>query len=96
MATYKVYGNLASTKEAIQSVLMWNYIYTPTELGPIMPVSRNWNFAQNSINAEWNYVLFDWDNYFASYIAALDPRMKSICYSNIIQITKVSCLSQQR
>jgi hypothetical protein len=33
--------------------------------------------------------MFDWDNYFSSYIAGLDPLTKNISYSNLIQITKV-------
>ena len=34
-------------------------------------------------------MLFDWDNYFSSYIAGLDPLTKNVSYSNLIQITKV-------
>jgi len=60
--------------------------------GPIFPVSRGWTFGRNPINNDWQYVLFDWDNYFTSYLAGLDKRMKNMAYSNIIQITKVKRL----
>ena len=27
---------------------MWNYIYTPAEYGPFLPVSRAWNFVKGN------------------------------------------------
>jgi hypothetical protein len=59
--------------------------------GPILPPSRDWTWlAPNPLALEWTYVMFDWDNYFDSYMAGLDPLMKDIAYSNLIQITKVT------
>ena len=57
---------------------MWNYIYSPAEYGPMLPVSRSWNFVKHAANADWEYVLFDWDNLFASYMASLDPRSRDV------------------
>ncbi len=58
--------------------------------GPIIPPTREWTWlTQNPRDLEWAYVMFDWDNYFSSYIAGLDPLTKNISYSNLIQITKV-------
>ena len=31
-------------------------------------------------------MLFDWDNFFASFLTCLEPRAKAICYSNLIQV----------
>ena len=118
---------------------MWNYIYAPAEYGPILPVSRAWNFVKFSVNLDWafasrvgiaaqlddawppaqakglavarwwalscrptaapagglrplspprRYVIFDWDNIFASYMSSLDPRSKAIAYSNLIQVVR--------
>ena len=69
---------------------MWNYIYTPAEYGPFLPVSRAWNFVKGNVNLDWAYVIFDWDNIFASYMISLDPRAKDIAYSNYIQVVRGS------
>jgi len=34
---------------------MWNYIYAPAEYGPILPVSRAWNFVKFSVNLDWAF-----------------------------------------
>lgn len=39
-------------------------------------------------SADWNYVIFDWDNIFASYMTSLDPASKAIAYSNFIQVIR--------
>ena len=60
----------------------------PAEYGPVLPVSRAWNFVGQPASADWNYVIFDWDNIFASYMTSLDPASKAIAYSNFIQVIK--------
>eukprot|EP00039_Didymoeca_costata_P002667 m.61818 g.61818 ORF g.61818 m.61818 type:complete len:831 (-) comp11450_c0_seq2:48-2540(-) len=82
------YGNLATVKEAVQAATMWNYVYVPSEYGPFLPVSRAWNFVKDPINDDWSYVIFDWDNIFASYMSSLDDRAKNISYSNFIQVIR--------
>ena len=59
---------------------------TVTELGPILPVSRSWDFVKNPADTDWGYVIFDWDNIFATYMTSLDPSAKNISYSNFIQV----------
>eukprot|EP00440_Ansanella_granifera_P056074 gb/GFBE01060778.1/.p1 GENE.gb/GFBE01060778.1/~~gb/GFBE01060778.1/.p1 ORF type:complete len:828 (+),score=155.91 gb/GFBE01060778.1/:1-2484(+) len=81
-------GDLYTTKEGLQAATMWNYIYTPAEYGPILPVSRSWDFVTQPMNDDWAYVIFDWDNIFASYMTSLDPTGKDIAYSNLIQVIR--------
>ena len=88
LARYAAYGEHAEVKEALQAATMWNYIYTPAEYGPFLPVSRAWNFVKGNVNLDWAYVIFDWDNIFASYMTSLDPRAKDIAYSNYIQVSE--------
>ena len=85
---YEAYGVYGEVKEALQSATMWNYIFQPAEYGPMLPVSRSWNFVKHQANSDWSYVIFDWDNFFASYMASLDPRSKNIAYSNFIQVVR--------
>jgi putative isomerase len=85
---YEAYGAYAEVKEALQAATMWNYILSPAELGPILPVSRSWNFVKEESSLDWSYVIFDWDNFFASFMASLDPRAKRIAYSNLIQVVR--------
>jgi len=58
-ASYASYGNYSEVKEALQAATMWNYIYTPAEYGPFMPVSRQWDFVKFPVNLDWGYVIFD-------------------------------------
>jgi len=88
VARYGAYGAYGEVKEALQAATMWNYIYTPAEYGPFLPVSRSWNFVKKASNSDWKYVIFDWDNIFASYMTALDPTSKDISYSNLIQVVR--------
>lgn len=81
-------GDRFATKEGLQAATMWNYIYTPAEYGPILPVSRSWNFVTDPMNDDWSYVIFDWDNIFASYMTSMDPTSKDIAYSNFIQVIR--------
>lgn len=53
---------------------------------PFLPVSRQWNFVQGGVNLDWAYVIFDWDNIFATYMTSLDA--KEIAYSNFIQVIR--------
>lgn len=81
-------GDRYTTKEGLQAATMWNYIYTPAEYGPILPVSRSWDFVTHPMNDDWAYVIFDWDNIFASYMSSMDPTGKDIAYSNFIQVIR--------
>jgi len=76
---------------AIQSAAMWTLIYNPAENGALfMPVSRteSWSFRDRTgaSTTDWTYVIFDWDNLFASLLAGLDN--KEVAYSNLFQVVK--------
>ena len=58
-------------------MLAWTTIYDPNNNRVISPVSR-------TFSNDW--VLFDWDTYFASYMLALDN--KDLAYANAIAMTK--------
>jgi len=87
-ARYAKFGNLSETKMAVQAATMWNLIFNPVENGPLAPVARGWDFTSGKQNDDWGYVIFDWDNIFASYMMALDQDAKLFAYSNFIQVIK--------
>lgn len=84
------FGQASEIKEAVQAAVMWNAIYTPSEYGPVLPVSRAWDFVRGTHEPEWGYVLFGWDNLFASYLLSADPRpaARDLAYSNLIQVVR--------
>jgi putative isomerase len=74
------YGELAEAYAAIQTCMAWDTIYEPEHDRVVSPVSRIWN-------VQWGgFVLFDWDTYFAAYMAAIDN--KELAYANAIEITR--------
>jgi len=56
----------------------WNIIYDASKNRVIYPVSRIWNQ-----NFGGHYVLFDWDTYFASYMASMES--KELAYANAVE-----------
>jgi len=80
-AIYQKYGELASTYQAIQSVIGWNIIYDASKDRVIFPVSRLWND-----NFGGQSVLFDWDTYFGAWMASMES--KELAYANAVEITK--------
>jgi putative isomerase len=73
------YGASKEAFNAIQTILAWNIIYDPEKDRMITPVSRLWNTGWGG------YVLFCWDNYFASYMYTLVSRRHAL--ANAIEIT---------
>jgi len=65
--------------DAMQICLAWDTIYDPFMDRVISPVSRAWSCS----NGGW--VLFDWDTYFAAWMAGLES--KELAYANAIAIT---------
>jgi hypothetical protein len=66
MARTEVYGERAELYHAMQTILGWDTIYEPKKDRVCTPVSRKWNI-------NWGgYVLFDWDTYFAGWMASID------------------------
>ncbi len=75
----QIYDSLSSAFEIMQSSIAWNTIYEPLNRRVITPVSRAWSVEHGG------YVLFEWDNYFAAYMASLYN--KNLAYANAIAIT---------
>ncbi|MGC9467849.1 MAG: MGH1-like glycoside hydrolase domain-containing protein [Anaerolineae bacterium] len=74
------FEDLSDVYAAIQTCMAWDTIYEPEGDRVVSPVSRLWNI-------NWGgFVLFDWDTYFAAYMAALDN--KDLAYANAIEITR--------
>ncbi len=72
------FGSSAELADAIETVLGWDTIYEP-ERGRVMsPVSRSWSEGFGG------YVLFDWDNFFAAYMAGLLNR--DLAYANAVEM----------
>jgi neutral trehalase len=66
------------TVEAVESALGWDTIYDPIHSRVISPVSRAWSVGWGG------YVLFDWDSFFAGYMAGLFNR--DLAYADIIEV----------
>jgi hypothetical protein len=74
------FGDLSEVYEAVQTCMAWDTIYEPENDRIVSPVSRIWN-------VNWGgFVLFDWDTYFAAYMAGIDNR--DLAYANAIEITR--------
>ncbi|MGC9350334.1 MAG: MGH1-like glycoside hydrolase domain-containing protein, partial [Anaerolineae bacterium] len=79
-AHVETFGELAEVYAAVQTCMAWDTVYEPEGDRVVSPVSRIWN-------VNWGgFVLFDWDTYFAAYLAALDN--KDLAYANAIEITR--------
>jgi putative isomerase len=74
------FDELVEVYAAIQTCMAWDTVYDPENDRVISPVSRMWN-------VNWGgFVLFDWDTYFAAYLAGIDNR--DLAYANAIEITR--------
>jgi putative isomerase len=74
------FGDLEQVYRAVQAAMAWDTIYEPEKRRVVSPVSRIWN-------VNWGgYVLFEWDNYFAAYMASLDNR--ELAYANAVEMTR--------
>jgi hypothetical protein len=80
MAHMAAFEELAEVYAAMQTCLAWDTVYEPEHDRVVSPVSRRWSVGWGG------YVLFDWDTYFAAYIAALDNA--ELAYANAIEITR--------
>ena len=71
---------LGEVHNAMQICLAWDTIYDPFKDRVISPVSRIWSCASGG------WVLFDWDTYFAAWMASVED--KELAYANAIAITE--------
>ncbi|MBP7401593.1 MAG: hypothetical protein KBA30_03165 [Clostridia bacterium] len=79
MAGAKRYGEHAEIYHAMQTILAWDTIYEPKKGRVCTPVSRKWNM-------NWGgYVLFDWDTYFAGWMASVDH--PDLAVANVVEIS---------
>jgi hypothetical protein len=74
------FGALAEIYEIVQTVMAWDTIYEPEQARVVSPVSRIWNIIWGGFG------LFEWDNYFAAYLASLESR--EIAYVNAVEMTR--------
>ena len=87
LKTFRPYGaEWGEVKDAMQSSLMWSFIYDPLE-GLVAPVTRNWGFGPTDMDGDQSMGLFCWDGSFASYMLSLDAL--DLSFSNLIQIIKM-------
>lgn len=76
---YEKRGQDAQMLRALECAVSWDTIYDANHNRVISPVSRLWSIGSGG------YVLFCWDNYFASFMASFGSR--ELAYSNMIEIT---------
>jgi putative isomerase len=77
---FQSFADLAEIYRAIQTAVAWDTIYEPEHQRVVSPVSRIWNVGWGG------YVLFEWDNYFAAYLASAESR--EIAYANAVEMTR--------
>lgn len=80
LASISRFGHLDSVADAIQTVIGWDTIYEPEKQRVVTPVSRVWNVGWGG------YVLFDWDTFFTSTLAAVGDR--DLAYANAVEICR--------
>jgi hypothetical protein len=79
-AHFSRFEGLAEVYKAIQTAVAWDTIYEPEQGRVVTPVSRIWN-------VNWGgFVLFEWDNYFAAYLASVEN--KELAYANAVEMTR--------
>lgn len=72
-------AHLSQAHHAMQICLAWDTIYDPFNDRVISPVSRIWSCGWGG------WVLFDWDTYFAAWMAGVEH--KELAYANAVAIT---------
>jgi len=48
LARYAPYGDLSEVAGGVQAAVAWTMVYTPSQLGPFPPVTRDWDFSRES------------------------------------------------
>ncbi len=80
-ARHEQYGASSELYAAMECALAWDTIYDPNHDRVISPVSRLWSIRNGG------YVLFCWDTFFASCIAAVGES-KELAYFNAREILR--------
>ncbi len=79
LASRQEHGGQQDACDAMQSCLAWDTIYDPFNDRLISTVSRIWSCGGGG------WVLFEWDTYFAAWMAGVENR--ELAYANAIAIT---------
>jgi putative isomerase len=77
LKTIEAAGKSGPIVDAIETALGWDTIYEPSRGRVVSPVSRDWSVGWGG------YVIFDWDTFFASTMAAIGD--KDLAYANAIE-----------
>jgi putative isomerase len=89
LARYRAYGDLSEVAGGVQAAVAWTVVYTPSQLGPFPPVTRDWDFSFQTgafPTAEWSTVMFGWDNLFGALLLGASAR--DAAYSALIQAVR--------
>lgn len=65
------FGAQADTWNAVQNAVNWTVVYDPQKNRLVTPVSRPWSYGWGN-GKPGGYVLFCWDNLFASYMHVIE------------------------
>ncbi|MDZ7319854.1 MAG: trehalase family glycosidase [candidate division KSB1 bacterium] len=79
------YGELSETWNAMHNALNWLVVYDPEKNRAITPVSRPWAYGWGD-GQEGGYVLFCWDNFFASFMYTLHSKERA--FNEAIQMCR--------
>jgi hypothetical protein len=79
LASRQPLGERRKLCDAVQTCLAWDTIYDPFKDRVISPVSRLWSCGAGG------WVLFEWDTYFAAWMAGIENR--DLAYANAVAIT---------
>lgn len=75
VASFAKYGTKNETFAGMQTAVSWNVVYTPYE-GIFTPVFRGSPWA---VSRPHNYVLFEWDTFLSSLLAAVTDSWSERC-----------------
>jgi len=67
------WGALSEVYDAVQNAINWAVIYDDAKHRPLTPVARPWAYGWGE-RSPGGYVLFCWDNYFASFMHAMESK----------------------
>ncbi|MFO7933472.1 MAG: trehalase family glycosidase [Bacteroidales bacterium] len=79
------YGEQADVYDALQNALNWMVIYDSENDRLVTPVSRPWAYGWGE-GSPGGYVLFCWDNFFASFMHSVESRY--LAFNEAIQMCR--------
>jgi neutral trehalase len=79
------YAPLEEVYDAVQNALNWMVIYDDTRDRLVTPVARPWAYGWGN-GTPGGYVLFCWDNFFASFLHSLES--KELAFNESIQMCR--------